>query len=152
MCDDCDCRSHPQIAVLSREHETLTGWLADLRRALTAGDDARSAALPARVHELLDDHAAREERSVFAELRRANVEGAYIGAFERDHDRIHSLLTGGTGHDWHRSAEELVDALHDHIAREETDLFPAAHQLLSPAQWDAVDATLSHPSPPSEER
>lgn len=32
----------------------------------------------------------------------------------------------------------------DHIAREEVDPFPAAHQLLGPAQWDAVDAVHSH--------
>ena len=43
-------------------------------------------------------------------------------------------------------AHELVRMLRDHIAREERDLFPAAHQLLVPGQWDTVDR-LTDPSP-----
>ena len=78
MCDYCDCRSHPEIAALSADHEVLLALLADLRRATDAGD-AERAEMP-------------------------------LGA--------------------------LLD---DHVAREESDLFPAARQLLAPGQWDAVD-------------
>ncbi len=37
----------------------------------------------------------------------------------------------------------MISALGEHIYREETDLFPAAHQLLRPDQWDAVDRVAS---------
>ncbi len=33
----------------------------------------------------------------------------------------------------------MIELLEDHILREETDMFPAARQLLDPEQWEAVD-------------
>ena len=42
--------------------------------------------------------------------------------------------------DWREQARQLIRVLGEHILREETDLFPAAHQLLTPAQWDTVAA------------
>ncbi len=71
--------------------------------------------------------------------------------FERDHDEIHRLLAECSGGDWRQPAADLVHVLSEHIAREESDLFPAAHQLLRPDQWDAVDAVAeSFPPAPKE--
>ena len=140
MCDYCDCRSHPAIASLSIDHERLLELLAGLRRATTNGDGAAAAVLVGLVHDLLDDHATREERGVFAELAAADVEAGYLAAFEADHARIHELVAAASTPVWRDAAAELVALLGDHIAREEFDLFPAAHQLLDPTQWDAVDA------------
>lgn len=84
-------------------------------------------------------HAAREEAGVFAQLRAAGVESAYLARFEHEHEQVHALLADEAPDDWAGSALELADLLGGHIAREESDLFPAAHQLLSPSQWDAVD-------------
>jgi hypothetical protein len=39
----------------------------------------------------------------------------------------------------------VVELLADHTLREETDLFPAARQLLAPDQWDAVDQRVFQP-------
>jgi hypothetical protein len=39
----------------------------------------------------------------------------------------------------------LIELVEDHILREETDLFPAARQLLDPAEWYAVDHRVSQP-------
>ena len=111
MCDYCDCRSHPELAELSDEHDRIHVLLDRLR---STADELRNA---------LDAHTRREERGVFAQLRQ-EVDAAYLARFLVDHERVH----------------ELVDALTDHIAREETDLFPAAHQLLSPRQWEAMAA------------
>lgn len=140
MCDYCDCRSHPEIARLSAEHDVLQGLLVELRRAIDASDRSSVAAPLAALHEVLDGHATREERGVFTELRGAGVDAGYVGGFERDHHQIHALLDAAAGDDWAVAARELVHVLGDHIAREERDLFPAAHQLLAPHQWTAIDA------------
>ena len=74
---------------------------------------------------------------MFAELRRADVDDEYVAMFERDHEEIHRLLGECSGRDWRRPAADLVHVLSEDILREESDLFPAAHQLLRPDQWDA---------------
>ena len=64
--------------------------------------------------------------------------------FEEDHQQIHALLARTETANWEPATRELVRTLRDHIAREESDLFPAAHQLLLPSQWDAVDQFTEH--------
>jgi hemerythrin-like domain-containing protein len=139
MCDYCDCRSHPQIASLSADHERMLRLLAGLHRAVDRGDEQWARQLIAELRPLLDLHTTREEGGVFTELRRADVDRHYVEMFEHEHEELHGLLAGGDAADWRRVANELIRVLGDHIAREESDLFPAAHQLLRPDQWDAVD-------------
>ena len=140
MCDYCDCRSHPQIAALSADHETILHLLVRLRRAVERDDSDGARMLLSPLGELVDRHTRREESGVFTQLRRADLDVAYVDRFERDQDRLHRLLEGCAGPRWRQSAELLVRSLGEHIAREESDAFPAAHQLLRPDQWDAVDA------------
>lgn len=150
MCDYCDCRSHPEVAALSADHEVLLALLADLRGAIAAGDARRATIVLGALHGRLEHHAAREERGVFTQLREAAVAGDYVDEFERDHHHIHELLDdAGRGH-WQATAREVVELLGDHIAREESDLFPAAHQLLAPEQWDAVDNGSAEVSGPRD--
>ena len=35
----------------------------------------------------------------------------------------------------------MAALLRHHIRREESDLFPAAHQILAPTAWHAIEAT-----------
>jgi hemerythrin-like domain-containing protein len=140
MCDYCDCRSHPQIAALNADHDVLLAHLTDLERAVAAGDHAAAAAVLAPLHDLLHAHAGTEERGVFTQLRRTVADDTYVGRFEDEHRVLHGLAASSAGDGWRAAAAELARELREHIFREETDLFPAAHQLLSPAQWDAVDA------------
>jgi hemerythrin-like domain-containing protein len=143
MCDYCDCRSHPQIASLSDDHEAMLLMLASLSAALTTDDADLAHGLLSELHHLLDAHGVREERGIFTELRDAVTDDDYVGMFEQDHQRLHELFVQGGGADWRRAASEIVKSLNEHILREETDLFPAAHQMLTPDQWRAVDsATL----------
>ncbi len=74
MCDYCDCRSHPQIASLSADHEVILSLLVRLTRAVDNGDDELARASLADLDTLLDRHATLEDRGVFTELRRADVE------------------------------------------------------------------------------
>lgn len=139
MCDYCGCRAHDAIANLSVEHETLLELLSELQRQVIAHDQAAAKPLLERLHNALTPHAVREEHGVFAELEHAGIDHTYIDVFQEDHNRIHALLADANATDWEPAARDLVQTLRDHIAREESDLFPAAHQLLEPAQWDAVD-------------
>lgn len=143
MCDYCDCRSHPEIAELSADHDRLAALLTRLEQAVAAADAGDAAAVAASLHRILEPHAAREEDGVFFELTR-EVGPDYVARFEADHELIHRLVAEASGRGpapaWRAAAVELVATLRDHILREETDLFPAAHQLLSPAQWEAIRA------------
>jgi hemerythrin-like domain-containing protein len=143
VCDYCDCRSHPEIAELFDDHVGLLCVLGDLRRALTDDDHDAGSASIAALHERLHRHAGREERGVFAELR-TQVGDDYIAMFEHDHAALHGLLEAEG--DWRGTAERLIAQLADHILREESDLFPAAHQLLTPAQWDRIELDAHAPT------
>lgn len=140
MCDYCDCRSHPEIASLSSEHEVLLDLLARLELAAGSVDRDGARSIAEQLHHLLDHHATREEHGVFVEVRET-VDGEYVARFEADHHRIHELVAATRGDGWVDAAVDLVRSLREHIAREESDLFPAAHQLLTPAQWDRIHST-----------
>ena len=142
MCDYCECRSRPQIAVLSADHDTLVELLDELGVWVAADDRPHARHVLSRLHNLLHDHAGREERGVFAQLRREVRDEAYVAMFERDHEVLHGLLDACAGDEWQRPARELIVVLREHILREETDLFPAAHQMLEPEHWSAVDAAV----------
>jgi hemerythrin-like domain-containing protein len=147
MCDYCDCRSHPPIAALSEDHEHLLHLLTELDRAIHDDRPALARAVIHQLHEQLHAHAAREERGVFAELRRVVLDPGYVEMFQHDHEELHQLLDDTEGDGWRDAAASLIRVLRRHILREETDLFPAAHQMLEPAQWDAVDRAGLEPAP-----
>lgn len=142
MCDYCGCREHEAIAQLSIEHETVLEMLTELQRHADKHDSAAARPLLARLHDVLCPHALREEHWVFAELEHAGVAPTYIIMFEADHQQI--LFARTETANWEPATRELVRTLRDHIAREESDLFPAARQLLIPSQWDAVDQFTEH--------
>jgi hemerythrin-like domain-containing protein len=98
------------------------------------------------LHQLLHGHTVREEVGVFTQLRNADVDDRYVARFQADHDDVRLLLSAGD-EDWRPTVANLVNLLNEHIEREETDLFPAAHQLLTPARWaDVSIATTLQPS------
>ena len=144
MCDYCGCRSEPEIAALSADHERLLALTAQLRRAHEAGDTAPE--LVAELAGMLAPHARREEHGVFAALIAEGIDADYVARFELDHSTLEELLARGEASDMVR----LVDLLEDHILREESDLFPAAHQLLGSVAWATIAAASGgdpgHPS------
>ena len=70
MCDYCDCRSIPEIALLSVEHERVLSLMAKLRRLDNAEPSSGDADERARLlHELrveFEPHTRREEIGVFS--------------------------------------------------------------------------------------
>ena len=141
MCDYCDCRSQPEIAVLSDQHEQILSVIAALRRALADGVDSELAPCVSALSDLLLPHARREEVGVFAQLRDA-VSTGYVGRFEREHVEIERQLTAPALD--RSSLASVLDVLSEHILDEETDMYPAARQLLDATQWAAVDHAVQH--------
>lgn len=137
MCDYCDCRLVPAIADLTDDHEILLGLTARLRHALAHDDGATVRATVAALSAELAAHTDREERGIFAALRAADdLTGSYVGRFEAEHVDVHERLRPDAAAG---ALTDVIAALEAHIAREETDLFPAARQVLSPSDWDAVE-------------
>ena len=139
MCDYCDCRSHLEITALSADHEALLSVTAAMGESLAAGHPVSGHHVD-ELRGLLVPHAQREEVGLFAAMRDAGVDPHYVGWFEDDHQRIEGLLATAA-HDC-SAARLLIELVEDHILREETDMFPAARQLLDPDQWDAVDGRV----------
>jgi hemerythrin-like domain-containing protein len=138
MCDYCDCRSDPEIAALADDHAVIARLLHELGDAVIDDNREAATAVTARLHDILATHAGREEAGVFRALR-DEVGDEYVDWFVTEHDSLHRLAAAvPTTSDWHDMAREIITMLSEHIAREESDLFPAAHQLLSPRQWNAV--------------
>jgi hemerythrin-like domain-containing protein len=137
MCDYCGCRSEPEIAALSADHEHMLELTAQLRRAHEMGVSALD--VVAELAGALGPHARREERGIFAALVAEGVDAEYVAVFERDHDIIHDLLSRD---DAPSQALRIVELLEDHILREESDLFPAAHQMLGSDAWASIAAAL----------
>ena len=146
MCDYCGCRSEPEIAALSADHERMLGLTAGLRRAHETGTPA--ADLAAELTRMLGPHPRREERGMLAALVAEGIDADYVMRFEHEHD-THAELLAGT--DTERQVLEIVDLLEDHIFREESDLFPAAHQLLGSDAWATI-AALAVADTPTPER
>jgi hemerythrin-like domain-containing protein len=137
MCDYCGCRSEPEIAALSADHEHMLELTAQLRRAHEMSVSALD--VVAELAGALGPHARREERGIFAALVAEGVDAEYVAVFERDHDIIHDLLSRD---DAPSQALRIVELLEDHILREESDLFPAAHQMLGSDAWASIAAAL----------
>ena len=94
-----------------------------------------------------DPHAQSQGRSTEPELRHAMVDERYVARLEQEHQQLHPLLDRIDADDWQGDACDLIRLLSEHIGREESDLFPSAHQLLAPHQWDAVDAAVAAVAP-----
>ena len=137
MCDYCDCRSHAELAALSADHDRVAGLLTAISRAVADDDEMAGRALTEELTNVLDAHAAREDGGVFAVLR-TEVGDDYLATVDREHLQVRRLLAEAAV-DWRSAVTELTTVLSDHFLREESDLFPAAHQLLAPRQWDTID-------------
>jgi hemerythrin-like domain-containing protein len=129
-----------EIDGLIDEHRDLMTKMAALRRAM--GDpEADLRGLLDQLEMALAHHTEREESGLFNVLRQVEVPPQYVGLFEHDHGHLVDLIHSSQ-RDRH-SVDDLLNSLEAHMAREENDMFPAAEQLLAPADWEAVEAAVS---------
>jgi hemerythrin-like domain-containing protein len=128
-----------EIDELIDEHRDLMTIMAALRRAKDDPDADLRGPLD-QLETALAHHTDREESGLFNVLRQIDVPAQYMGLFEHDHSHLVDLI-----HSSQRdrgSVDALLDSLEAHMAREENDMFPAAEQLLGPADWEAVEAAV----------
>lgn len=140
MCDYCDCRTRPLLARLGEDHGRILALVGTIERLAATGATAADAHQPlAELAELLVPHSAAEEEGFYVELAHEGIDTEGLSA---DHDHVDGTLRDAARGDataWAVIPQALM-ALRDHIRREEYDLFPAAHQLLSSEAWDRIDA------------
>ena len=137
MCSYCGCRANTVIARYSAEHDEIINAMGILRRAARAGDGEGTGIAARDLVALLDPHTAREERSLFAELRLAaefteHVDG--LCAEHRENDVALARVTAGD----RAAVAVLEDILRRHIDKEENGLFPAAVIALDGPAWERV--------------
>jgi hemerythrin-like domain-containing protein len=130
-----------EIDGLIDEHRRLMTILGELQRS-TATTDSGVRGLLDQLEHALARHTEREETGLFRILGEVEVPAEYVGLFEHDHDHLVELIaTARTDRD---IVSDLVRAIETHMDREENDMFPAAEQLLGPADWDVVEAAVAH--------
>lgn len=145
MCDYCGCRSEPEIAALSADHERMLTLTAGLRHAHAAGIPATE--LFAELTSLLEPHSLREERGLYPALAAAVTDPEYVAMFKHDHDELDALVTRA---DADQHIVQITALLEMHILREETDLFPAAYQMVGAPAWATIAKSVQHDALRSE--
>ncbi|MFI2433554.1 hemerythrin domain-containing protein [Streptomyces sp. NPDC018693] len=151
MCEYCGCQALESIGRLTQEHERVVTLISHVRDARRAGAVARMAELARAIAAVLAPHTEVEEHGLFPAL--AGEFPEQIAALEAEHRRIEAVLAEADGPfltdpGW---PDRLIDALtllREHILKEQDGVFPAALALLTPEQWETVDAirtrTASH--------
>ena len=137
MCSYCGCESEAVVAELMAEHETVGLLARRATTALAAGDRSTAVGTCGEIAALFDAHGSKEEAGLFAELVAEGLATDVVRGLEADHRRIEIglalLAAGDTSHLGHVLAD-----LVDHAEREDSDLFPAALQLLPNDAWARV--------------
>jgi hemerythrin-like domain-containing protein len=137
MCDYCGCRSMPVIADLSDDHERILVLADDIRRALAAGAIDAATTTLGHLRDVLAVHHAVEEASILPALA---AEGLTEQTDSQASEHEASAMALAGLHDASDpSLPRLLDEIHDHIAREEYDLFPAALLAIGQGDWDRVE-------------
>ena len=142
MCSYCGCRSITVIGQLSEEHEHIVNHLGEVRRACATADQGAVAQALDSLVAHLDPHTRSEERGLFHVLRRNPDFAEHVDLLHEEHVGIDALVAelraGDLG-----VLDELVDALYDHIDKEENGLFPAAAVELDGPDWEEVVSLTS---------
>ena len=142
MCDYCDCRSRPLLEDLGRQHELINAAVSRLRACMSSGDLDAVRSVAAELASALAPHSTTEEDTLYPELARAGIPDDDL---RREHRSVDDAIRAAID-DPVVNEEDLraaLDELQGHIHREEYDLFPAAHQLLSDQAWERIDATTT---------
>ena len=122
------------------EHRQMITIIAALRRAVGKSDSEVEGLLD-QLERALAHHTEREESGLFHSLHSVEVPAEYLGLFEHDHGHLVDLLQSARRD--RQSVEGLLRSLEAHMEREEADMFPAAEQILGPADWDAIETAVA---------
>ena len=140
MCEHCGCRGVRPIAELMDEHYVLLDLAGDIRRSLAAGDHPAAEAALRRLARLLARHVGREERGVLAAVKQQGDFAEAAEKLEDEHTFLDRELDRLDVADpaFPERALSLLDALAEHIDRENLGVFPVAVVTLGAAGWETV--------------
>jgi hemerythrin-like domain-containing protein len=128
-----------EIDGLIDEHRDLMGIMGQMKRAGSQADTVDG--LLDQLETALAHHTEREETGLFRTLRSVQVGVEYLGLFEHDHGHLVELIE--SARQQRATVDDLIRHFEAHMDREENDMFPAAEQLLSPVDWDAIEAAVA---------
>jgi hypothetical protein len=133
----------PALDRLSCEHLALLDLCVELQRlAHLDAHDAAVAVLDLEFLPLLETHAAKEDRGVFAQLRLASRDLlSHCTSARLQVTTLADMIRRGDD-GWRLAVAQLTESLADQVALEEVALFPAARRRLTAAQWHRVE--LAH--------
>jgi hemerythrin-like domain-containing protein len=130
-----------EIDGLIDEHRELMTIMGRLREERSLSDSEVNGILD-QLQSALAHHTEREEAGLFHTLRNVDVGPEYMDLFEHDHGHLVDVIESARRE--RQTVDDLIQVFEAHMLREENDMFPAAEQLLGPADWDAVDAAVAH--------
>ena len=144
MCEYCGCQAVPAVELLTSEHDLVVNLIGTVRRALAAGDLDGAAEGTRSIRSVLGPHTEVEEDALFPPM--ADEFPDHVAALRGEHSQIERVLVDSadgtpTDPEWPSRLADVLDALRDHILKEQDGLFPAALASLGPAEWEAVDET-----------
>jgi len=139
----------PLLRDFIAEHERAMNHGGEAVRALDRGEHDRARELLAAMGDELQSHWRGEENGLFAVMGCDDLFAEHIAPLVREHRELEALLESvdlADSGDRDRLRKAVFD-LHEHIAKEEDGLFPAALTALDGEQWDAAMAAwrLAHP-------
>jgi hemerythrin-like domain-containing protein len=150
MCEYCGCQAVAAIDDLTREHELVVNLIGDVRAACGAADVARMVDLARQIAAILGPHTQVEELGLFPALVADFPD--HVSELVAEHRSIESVLdeaTAGGPADpsWPQRLVDTLDALREHILKEQDGVFPAALATLSTTDWEAIDAVRARLGP-----
>ncbi|WP_240474407.1 hemerythrin domain-containing protein [Intrasporangium chromatireducens] len=121
------------------EHEDLVNFTGDLYRARESGDPAAVARALEQLDGLLHPHTHAEERGLFTVLRRNPEFTDHVDGLCAEHTGLEAMAQEIRNGDFD-VVDEFIDALREHMDKEDNGLFPAAAIELEGPDWEEVVA------------
>lgn len=144
MCSYCGCRAITPIGDLTAEHVTIQNLCGEVRRAVSAGDHATAAARLSELADVVHEHDAVEEQSIYPAMGRIPEFGDKVGTLFDEHDELDAVIDealatvasdGPAAVRWDPLLA-VFEVLLEHIQHEENGLFPAAAIALDTPDWE----------------
>lgn len=136
---------------LKNDHDKVKELLDELI-ALPDMDKSRRSRLISQIRDELIPHSRAEEAVFYNSIRTMKSDTAHVWHGYKEHLEAEALLRtlqskDSLGGDWRSTAFKLKEALEHHIEEEETDLFFAARQVLSPQEAEQMGTAFKRMKP-----
>jgi hemerythrin-like domain-containing protein len=139
MCEYCGCQDVPAIARLTAEHDAIVDLIAHVRDALARDDLEGAAQTGKQMLAVLGPHTSVEEQALFPAMRAEFTD--QIDQLRAEHREIEAVLAAEpTDPDWPTRLVAAMHQLREHILKEQDGVFPASLAILTPEDWERLDA------------